>query len=165
MLLVPLLALVGIGLFLLARSRAAEGAEAALARRLLDLALRDPPEARRLLREHPELLAARYAHDQTALHLCAIEGSADGVRLFATAGVPIDAVNRLGDTALVEAAALGRVEIVKLLLRHGASPNAVSPLRGHVLRVADAHGHAEVVALLRDAGARAGEVTAVAPSR
>ncbi|HSN15577.1 MAG TPA: ankyrin repeat domain-containing protein [Anaeromyxobacteraceae bacterium] len=125
-----------------------------LVRRLIDLAVRDPAEALRLLREHPELRSARTVHDATPLHFCALEGQPEGVRFFADAGVPLDAVNDLGDTALVDAVAQGNVEVAKLLLRKGADPDAVSPLRGSALGIAQGQGNAALVALLRDAGAR-----------
>jgi ankyrin repeat protein len=127
--------------------------------RLIDLAVQDQPAARRLLRDHPELLRARYLHDETPLHFCAGEGFAGGVRFFADAGVPVDAVNGLGDTALMDAAAVGNVEVVKQLLRLGADPNAKSRTRECVLHDAVRNGHAEVVAALLDAGARSDYVT------
>lgn len=155
-----LLAIAGVVLVLLARAAAKPYAEAdELAHRLLDLAVRDRGEARRLLREHPELLEARYVHDQTPLHFCAVEGATEGVRFFADAGVPVDAVNDLGDTALVDASTVGNLEVVKVLLGHGANPNAPTRARENVLHDAVTHGYVEVVAALLDAGARADYVT------
>src|SRR5512145_1057179 len=134
----------GVVLLLLARAAAKPYAEAdELAHRLLDLAVRDRGEARRLLREHPELLQARYVHDQTPLHFCAVEGATEGVRFFADAGVPVDAVDDLGDTALVDAATVGNLEVVKVLLGHGANPNAPTRTRENVLHDAVTKGYVE----------------------
>lgn len=155
-----LLALVGLPvLFLMTRIWAADSADARLVQRLIDLAVQDQAAARRLLREHPELLAARYVHDETPLHFCAVEGLAEGVRFLADAGVPVDAKNAYGDTALVDAVSHGSLEMTRLLLRHGADPNAVSRPRGSVLQIAAANGSAALVAALLDAGARADFVT------
>lgn len=159
MLAVPFLALLGLVLVLLWRAWAVESTDTALVRRLIDLAVQDQNAAGLLLREHPELLQARYLHDETPLHFCAVEGFTAGVRFFARAGVPVDAANRFGDTPLTDAAALGNLEVVRLLLHHGADPNAKSRTRECVLHDAVSNGHAEVVAALLDAGARADYVT------
>jgi ankyrin repeat protein len=155
-----LLALVGgIALLLLARAAAREPADGKatdrrLVERLIDLAVRDQAGAMRLLREHPGLLAARYVHDETPLHFCAVEGLTEGVRFLAGEGMPVDATNQFGDTALVDAVTLGNLEMTKLLLRLGANPDAVSLTRGSVLRIAQDQGNAKLVSALRDAGAK-----------
>lgn len=163
MLFALLLALVGgiVLLLLLARAAAGEaadgrGTDGKLVERLIDLAVRDQAAAMRLLREHPELRAARYVHDETPLHFCAIEGSTDGVRFLAGEGMPVDATNQFGDTALVDAVTLGNLEMTKLLLRLGANPDAASLTRGSVLQIAEEQGNAKMVAVLVGAGARAG---------
>lgn len=156
-----LLAILGGGALLLYLGRAP--AEEAEARRrvelLVDLAVRDPAAALRLLREHPELREARCADEETPLHYCAVEGQADGVRFFAGAGFPVDAPNRFGDTALVDAVTRGDVEMTKLLLRLGADPNGASRTRGSALGIAMAMGNTKLVDLLLDAGARPEQVT------
>jgi ankyrin repeat protein len=155
-----LLAVIGVGLLLFARAWAAEPSEdGELVRRLIELSVQDQAGAMRLLREHPELLAARYLHDETPLHYCAVEGLTEGVRFLAGAGVPVDAENQFGDTALVDAVTLGNVEIVKVLLRHGANPDAASRTKGRVLHIAAGQGNAGLVSALLDAGARADYVT------
>lgn len=154
-----LLAIIGVPLLLLMRTWAREAEDSKLVRRLIDLAEQDPNAAALLLREHPELLAARYVHDETPLHYSAVEGRVGGVRFLAKAGVPVDAVNAWGDTALVDAVTLGKLDVVKVLLAHGADPNARSRTHGPLLHVAVAAGNAAVVAALLRAGARAGDVT------
>jgi len=150
-----LLAVLGGAFFLLVgRAWMAESADRKLVERLIDLAVKDPNEAGLLLRAHPELLQARYVHDETPLHYCAVEGLVDGVRFLAKAGVPIDAENRFGDTALVDAVALGNLPVVKVLLTHGANPDAASRTHGPVLHAAIGRADVAITAALLEAGAR-----------
>src|SRR5207253_5441095 len=90
----------------------------------IDAAVRDHVAARTMIEACPDLLKARWTHNETILHFLAIEGYVDGVRFLADAGAAIDEVNQFGDTALIDVAVLGNVEIAKLLLEHGANPNA-----------------------------------------
>jgi ankyrin repeat protein len=155
-----LLALVGgVALLLFGRAWAGPSVDKKLVRRLIDLAVRDQVAAALLLREHPDLLHARTLHDQTLLHFCAAEGQAEGVRFLARAGVPVDATNEVGDTALVDAVSRGDLQMVRLLLRLGASPEAASRTRGSVLHIAVGQGNAALVDALLGAGARADYVT------
>ncbi len=154
-----LLAIIGVPMLLLLRTWAREAQDSSLVRQLIDLAVQDQAAAMRLLRDHPELLQARYVHDETPLHFCAVEGFTEGVRFLAGAGMPIDARNEFGDTALVDAVALGRQDVVKVLLSHGADPNAASRALGPVLHVAVSQGRADVAGALLDAGARADYLT------
>jgi len=167
MLVVPLLAIFGIAFLFLLYARASVADRAAdpkLVEQLIDLAVRDQAGAMRLLREHPELLQARYLHEETPLHFCAVEGLTEGVRFFVGAGMAVDAPNEFGDTALMDAAILGNLEVVKLLLRHGANPSATSRTRESLLHDVVRHGHVEVAAALLDAGARADYVTSLGGS-
>jgi ankyrin repeat protein len=93
------------------------------------------------------------------LHFCAVEGFLAGVRFLAEAGMPVDAVNEFGDTALIDATALGRAEVVRVLLHHGANPNATSVTRDQVLHLAVTNGNAEIALSLLGAGARTDYVT------
>jgi ankyrin repeat protein len=156
-----LLALVGggVALLLVGRAWAGPSVDKKLVRQLIELSVRDQVAAALLLREHPDLLAARTIHDETLLHYCAAEGWPEGVRFLARAGIPVDATNELGDTALVDAVALGHLEVARLLLRHGANPDAVSRTRGSVLHIAVGEGNAGLAGALLDAGARADYVT------
>lgn len=154
-----LLAIVGVPLLLLARSWVMEAEATKRVRLLIDMAVRDHSAARALLRDYPELLQARTVHEATPLHFCAIEGLAEGVRFFAKAGMPVDARDELGNTALADTVARGDLAMTKLLLHHGADPNAVSWGRGCVLHLAVQEGNPELAAALLDAGARADYVT------
>src|SRR4029079_5658505 len=86
--------------------------------------VRDPVRADAMLEEQPELLDARWIHNETVLHFLAIEGFADGVRFLASRGADVNAVNEFGDTALVDVASLGLAGIVGILLTPGARPDA-----------------------------------------
>lgn len=125
-----------------------------LMERLIDAAVNDQAAAKALLTEHPELLTERYIHDETPLHFCAVEGHAEAVRFFAEAGVPVDAPNEFGDTALIDAASLRNVEVAKVLLGFGADPNASSATQDQVLHIAVSQGNTELVSSLLAAGAR-----------
>src|SRR4029079_11922684 len=117
--------------------------------------VRDPVRADAMLEEQPELLDARWIHNETVLHFLAIEGFADGVRFLASRGADVNAVNEFGDTALVDVASLGLAYIIDILLTHGASPDATSQTRESALHAATAAGHVDVVhALLKPAPTR-----------
>jgi ankyrin repeat protein len=132
-----------------------------LVERLIDEGVHDHAAAATLLEEHPELRTARYIHDETPLHFCAVEGLVDGVCFFAKAGFPVDAVNEFGDTALIDATTVGNVEVVRALLQLGANPNATSATRDQVLHIAVSKGSSELAAALLAAGARADYVTSL----
>jgi ankyrin repeat protein len=119
----------------------------------IDAVVDDPPRADAMLVEHPELLNARWIHDETVLHFLAIEGFAEAVRFLAARGADVNAVNEFGDTALVEIAGLGLTEIAEILLSHGANPDARSDVRDNPLHAAARAGHTEVVRRLLRAGA------------
>jgi ankyrin repeat protein len=149
----------GVALLLFGRAWAIPSVDKKLVRRLIDLSVRDQGAATVLLREHPDLLTARTLHDQTLLHYCAAEGLVEGVQFLAKAGIPVDATNEFGDTALIDAVAHGHLEVARLLLWLGASPNAASRTRGGVLHIAVGRGDARLVGALLDAGARVDYVT------
>src|SRR5262245_11328645 len=96
---------------------------------LIDAAVRDPEEARRLARQHPGLLAERWTLGETALHFLCIEGPPDAVRCLLEAGANPNDKNQFGDTPLIDAVALGRADVGAVLLKHGADPNVSSPTK------------------------------------
>ena len=96
----------------------------------IDAVVQDQERAARLLGAHPELLNARWIHDETALHFLAIEGFLDGVTFLAERGAAIDATNEFGDTALIDVCVLQNAEMAAVLLRFGANPNAMSRHQG-----------------------------------
>ncbi len=106
-----------------------------------------------MLAERPELLNARWIHDETVLHFLAVEGFAEGVRFLASRGADVNAVNKFGDSPLVDVASLGLTEIADLLLRHGADPDSPSTVRENPLHAATRSGYVALVRRLLEAGA------------
>jgi hypothetical protein len=95
----------------------------------------------------------------TALIAAAHLGHVDVVRVLIGAGAPLDHVNRLGWTALIEAIVLGdggrnHQRTVQLLLEAGADPNR--PDRdGHTpLSLAEGRGYGAIAGLIRARGGR-----------
>jgi hypothetical protein len=98
-------------------------------------------------------------YDGTALIAAAHLGHAEVVRRLIAAGAPLDHVNNLGWTAIIESIVLGdggtrHTATLKALIDAGANPNIAD--RGGVtpLRLARDRGYREMVAVLQHAGAR-----------
>ena len=127
--------------------------EKALIGEFIDAVVREPQKAVALLAAHPDLLDARWIHEETVLHFLAVEGFADGVSFLADRGADVNAVNEFGDSPLVDAAALGYDRIAETLLRHGANPNARSATYDNPLHASARGGHIRVVDALLAAGA------------
>lgn len=121
----------------------------------LDAVVQAPKKADDLLAEHPNLLDARWLHNETVLHFLAVEGFAEGVKFLLSRGADVNAVNEFGDTALIDIAVLGNDEIADTLLQHGANPNAKSVTRENALHAAVRSGNVRLVALLLKNGADA----------
>ncbi len=71
----------------------------------------------------------------------------------------INARNRHGTTALMQAARCGHAQIVRLLLEHGADPNLTRNDKFTALALAAFFGHTETVKTLMEFGARTEAVT------
>jgi len=93
-------------------------------------------------------------YEFTAESFLAAAGSGDleSVSLFQEAGMPIDAVDSSGNTALIQAAANGRREMVEKLLGFGADPQQVNNAGRNALISAAAKGFDEVARLLISRG-------------
>ena len=77
-------------------------------------------EVRRLLAAGARVNGSDGNDGCTALHLAAMEGHSSIIAILIEHGADIEARNRLGRTALMEAALFARLEVVKTLLQNGA---------------------------------------------
>src|SRR5690606_40088123 len=94
----------------------------------------------------------------------AIVGDADAVRRLLDLGLPVDALDSQGCTALLRAAGGGHRAVVDLLLARGADPQHVAHTGATPLSAAVSMRHVEIVDRLLAAGAQLeqrlpGEVT------
>ncbi|HXM50774.1 MAG TPA: ankyrin repeat domain-containing protein [Pyrinomonadaceae bacterium] len=87
------------------------------------------------------------------LFLAAGQGDIKVVRYLLDEGADINAREKLGHTALAEAAYYGRVDVVKELLLRGADVNAVTD-DGTALDIAVARKNAETADLLKHRGGK-----------
>jgi ankyrin repeat protein len=98
-------------------------------------------------------------YDGTALIAAAHLGHVEVVRLLIPAGAPLDHVNNLGWTALIESIVLGdggarHTETLRLMVEAGANVN-LADREGRTPRtLARTRGYDAMVAILEDAGAR-----------
>lgn len=104
-----------------------------------------------------KLITSRY--DGTALIAAAHLGHDGVVRRLIAAGAPLDHVNNLHWTALIEAVVLGdggrrHQACVEALLKAGASTKLADRQGRTPLQLAEQRGYAAMVKQLRDAGAR-----------
>ena len=102
-------------------------------------------------------ITSRY--EGTALIAAAHLGHAEVVRILIGAGAPLDHVNNLGWTAVIEAIVLGdggarHTETLRALVQAGANLNLADRNGKTPLALARARGYVTMVELLRQAGAR-----------
>jgi len=98
-------------------------------------------------------------YDGTALIAAAHLGHAEVVRTLIKAGAPLDHVNNLGWTALIESIVLGdgggrHTDTLSALIEAGANVNLADRSGQTPLALAHARGYDAMVAVLRRAGAR-----------
>ena len=105
----------------------------------------------------PKSITSRY--DGTALIAAAHLGHVEIVRLLIRAGAPLDHVNNLGWTALIESIVLGdggprHTATLKALVDAGANVNLADRSGDTPLALARRQGHREMVSILERAGGR-----------
>jgi uncharacterized protein len=124
------------------------------------LAVADRPDAMRRaigLGGDPKAITSPY--QGTALIAAAHLGHHRVIRELIAAGAPLDHVNNLGWTAVIEAIVLGdggrnHQESLRLLLEAGANPNLADRQGRTPLRLAREKGHAAMIEMLLTKGAR-----------
>ena len=98
-------------------------------------------------------------YDGTALIAAAHLGHVDVVKALIAAKAPLDHINNLGWTALIEAIVLGdggkrHTEVVRALIAAGANLNIPDKNGARPLKLARDRGYKEIARLLEAAGAR-----------
>jgi ankyrin repeat protein len=98
-------------------------------------------------------------YDGTALIAAAHLGNVEAVRLLIRAGAPLDHVNNLGWTALIESIVLGdggprHTATLEALLAAGANPNQADLAGRTPLALARERGYREMAARIEAAGGR-----------
>ena len=106
---------------------------------------------------NPRAITSPY--DGTALIAAAHAGHVEVVRLLIDAGAPLDHVNNLGWTALIEAVVLGNggqnhTAIVDALAKAGADPNIADRQHMTALAHARARRYGDMIRILEAAGGR-----------
>ena len=119
----------------------------------------DPEMLRILLAAGASAALVTSPYDGTALIASAHLGHAEVVRLLIAAKAPLDHVNNLGWTALIESIVLGdggpaHVACLKALVDAGANVNIRDPSGTSPLGLARARGYTEMAAILEAAGAK-----------
>lgn len=102
-------------------------------------------------------ITSRY--DGTALIAAAHLGHAEVVRKLVVAGAPLDHVNNLGWTAVIESIVLGdggprHTETLVALIQGGANPNIADRSGSTPLHLAQAQGFREMANIIEAAGGR-----------
>jgi ankyrin repeat protein len=88
--------------------------------KLVQFACGIPKLARKLVKDHPEVLGLRNRLGETALHYLAVENYADAVQLLIDLGADANVRNTFDASALEEAIHVEAQETVEVLRRAGA---------------------------------------------
>jgi len=96
---------------------------------------------------------AKSAHSADLMCYAAAEGNARTVRGYLEHGVPLEATDYEGSTAMYAAAAGGSVPVLQMLLMKGARIDATNSYGDSPLDIAIENKHPEAVALLKSHGA------------
>jgi uncharacterized protein len=119
----------------------------------------DPETLRVALANGAKATNVTSRYDGTALIASAHLGHDEVVRLLVEAGAPLDHVNNLGWTALIEAIILGdggrrHTNVVRILVSAGADVNLADGNGKTPLTLATSRNYTEMMAILTAAGAR-----------
>jgi ankyrin repeat protein len=87
---------------------------------------------------------------ETPLHLAALKGATELVKLLLAKGAPVDCKDNQGATPLMNAAAHGHLEIVRLLLEHNANVNITNATGLSACMLASHAGHTDIINALID---------------
>lgn len=87
-------------------------------------------------------------YDEQSFRSVVLDGNADAVKLFLTAGMPVETAD-----ALRQAVDMGKTSVVKLLLEHGADKNSKDGYGQSVVMTAASNHRTDALALLIKAGA------------
>ena len=106
---------------------------------------------------NPRAITSRY--DGTALIAAAHLGHAEIVRMLIAAGAPLDHINNLKWTALIESIVLGdggrnHTDTLSALVKAGANVNLTDGQGATPLVLARSRGYSEMVRILTEAGAK-----------
>lgn len=96
---------------------------------------------------------AKSAHSADLMCDAAAEGSEKTVLAYLDHGVPIEAINYEGSTAMFTAAAGGSVPVLRLLLSKGANINATNSFGDSPLEAASENQNSAAIDFLKDHGA------------
>jgi ankyrin repeat protein len=88
--------------------------------KLMQFAVSNPKLARKLVKDHPEVLNLRTGIGETALHYLSVENYADAVQLLIDLGADVNVKNEFGNSAIEEAMQVEARETIEVLRRAGA---------------------------------------------
>jgi ankyrin repeat protein len=103
------------------RQQRRKGSWHPLLTKLIQFAVRNPKLARKLVKEHPEVLNLRTGLGESALHYLAVENYAQAVQLLIDLGAEVNVKNKFGASAIEEAIQVEAHETVEVLQRAGAT--------------------------------------------
>lgn len=104
---------------------------------------------------------AKASDGDAPLHVAAIWGDREGVRLLVEAGARVDALGDMSCTPLYYAAAHGHPEVARLLLEYGADPNLRSELTYSPMSLAKERGDKQMLRILKQTRPRPDLVSAI----